>query len=117
MKKILQDVFHVDSDANAVERAMTYFVPIGAFILFLWLYLAAMGVFPSYTISQYARTTPFGFKVIGNILFWGAFVWLWFVGTDRVKFRVNSVVAIIVALVAIGLAILFLTGFEKGFIH
>lgn len=108
----LNSLFHFDEDAGFMEKFITVAVPVLAGIFFFWLIASSYGIFNNDISRAHERTThPGQAAIIATILFAGAAVWAWFNWTDRIKWRVNDVVATVILLVLIALGVLSNTGF------
>src|SRR5690348_5873991 len=109
--KFLQSVFHWDSDAKTSEKVLT--VVFGLFGLFCigWLIIASYGI-GNTNLAQAHKAGHGGSETFfATIFFAGAAVWGWFNFTDRIKWKVNSTVAVIVLLILITLGVNANTGF------
>lgn len=109
--KFLSKLFHFDSDAGPVEKAITVIVPIGAIILFTWLILASYGVGNTDLAKAHEAARGGHASFWATILYLAAGFWAWWNWTDRIPFKVNDIVATIILVVLIILGVNANTGF------
>jgi hypothetical protein len=109
----LKNLFRHDPTAGPMEKFVTYFVPIVAFLLFFWLFGSAWQLFGAHAndISRAAHLAPKWSHVVGTILFFVAIFWAWWNWTEKIPFRVNDTAATVTLLLLLIFSVAFYCGF------
>lgn len=110
----LKSLFDVDSKASVFEVLVTLLAAFGSLGLFVWLFLASYGIGHTALAQAHQAVNGGSASFFASLLYLAAGFWAWFNWTDRIPFKINSVVATVILLVLIVLAVNANTGFFRA---
>lgn len=106
MKKFFSDLFQVSPTASFMEKLVTYLAPIASIIGVLYLIVISYGVGNTEVAQSHkVLKNPGVAAFLATLCYLGAFLWFWYNWTDRIRFRVNPLAALLVAILLIILGV------------
>lgn len=109
--KFLQRLFHWERKATVFEKAITVASALFGIFCVLWLIIASYGIGNTYLAQAHRAAHGGSASIWATVLFVLTAVWTRAVFSDRVRFKVNEIVAVIVILVLLVLGVNANTGF------
>jgi hypothetical protein len=107
--KFLQRLFHWDADQSAFEKGLTIVLALGFIFAVVFLIVVSYGVGHTDVANNHRAGGSTGWATFFFIV---SGVWTWGVFSDKVPFKVNETLSIILCLTFFALGLLFNVGWD-----